>query len=605
MAFEDFVNTELPRRISTTIPAGGNLPTGYYLKTTGVGLNVETVMSPTLVTPSTFYVDGSAGDDANDGLAWGTAKRTFGFLLDLPKLLIQGATITINFRNTIFEGCEIGGFVGEGEVLVQGEVTVEDTGTTTGWDNLVTSVTYRQYLTDATKAWVVDEHKGRFVRIVAGTGADSTKYYPIMSNTADTLQFIGMDGGDNLAGDSQYEIVSVPEIMGSTQASPLVPINNALYIHDCTVPITFKFATLDYGVDTFWDAEILYCTGEVRVENIHVSKSNPIYFQGIEDGSIGYSLLECSSAVGGIPAFNCTQFSIRRSCIIGDGNTYGFFDQGCTVVTLMENRFEDHLIGVSPWSNDKVWWSGYSIFRNCTTAIENTFEAIHDIHRGGRPDRILIFENNTTCYNSRGGFNGIALDTQVNLLGNITEVQCSPTQTFTFAEWLSGDAPTNLREGSVFRLYDNVASQWIAEEEYDNTDSDLSAITYQSAIDELANVAFTEHTVQTIDATTTNISTVAFGEEETRLIKCKIVAQETSDAERACYEFAGLFYRPSGGNLTQQGATQSLYTIESDAAYDADFNINGNTLEVQVTGVVGDTINWKCILENILITDTI
>ena len=44
-AFEDFVNTELPLRIATAEDGGGtgNLPPGRYLRTTGIGLMVETV----------------------------------------------------------------------------------------------------------------------------------------------------------------------------------------------------------------------------------------------------------------------------------------------------------------------------------------------------------------------------------------------------------------------------------------------------------------------------------------------------------------------------------------------------------------------------------
>jgi hypothetical protein len=39
--FENFVNKELPKRVSTDIPPDGNLPAGKFLKTTGIGLGVE------------------------------------------------------------------------------------------------------------------------------------------------------------------------------------------------------------------------------------------------------------------------------------------------------------------------------------------------------------------------------------------------------------------------------------------------------------------------------------------------------------------------------------------------------------------------------------
>ncbi len=42
-AFERFVNSELPRRISTDVPVSGNLPAGKFLQTTGIGLNVKII----------------------------------------------------------------------------------------------------------------------------------------------------------------------------------------------------------------------------------------------------------------------------------------------------------------------------------------------------------------------------------------------------------------------------------------------------------------------------------------------------------------------------------------------------------------------------------
>lgn len=53
-AFEDFVNKELPKRIATDEDGGGtgNLPVGKLLRTTGIGLLVETV-DPTEVSIAT------------------------------------------------------------------------------------------------------------------------------------------------------------------------------------------------------------------------------------------------------------------------------------------------------------------------------------------------------------------------------------------------------------------------------------------------------------------------------------------------------------------------------------------------------------------------
>jgi len=53
-AFEDFVNTELPRRLSIDVPETGNLPANKLIMTKGVGLGIK------LVDPSTLPGSGQA-----------------------------------------------------------------------------------------------------------------------------------------------------------------------------------------------------------------------------------------------------------------------------------------------------------------------------------------------------------------------------------------------------------------------------------------------------------------------------------------------------------------------------------------------------------------
>lgn len=106
-------------------------------------------------------------------------------------------------------------------------------------------------------------------------------------------------------------------------------------------------------------------------------------------------------------------------------------------------------------------------------------------------------------------------------------------------------------------------------------------------------------TVQTTDATVTDLATVAVAAKETYLIEARIVAAKSDDTDRAEYVLSGLFYRQNGGNVTQQGATTSLSTIESDATWDADLvadSVN-QTIDVRVTGKAGTTIKWKAVLK--------
>jgi len=111
--------------------------------------------------------------------------------------------------------------------------------------------------------------------------------------------------------------------------------------------------------------------------------------------------------------------------------------------------------------------------------------------------------------------------------------------------------------------------------------------------------------LQTTDATPTVIWTLPNILEETTVwVDVKICAQETSDAERAGYQVSGLFYRASGGALLQQGATVSKFTIESDANYDVEFNLNSPNLELKVTGAAGDTTNWVAVVQYFIVTDS-
>jgi hypothetical protein len=81
-------------------------------------------------------------------------------------------------------------------------------------------------------------------------------------------------------------------------------------------------------------------------------------------------------------------------------------------------------------------------------------------------------------------------------------------------------------------------------------------------------------------------------------ITADVVAVETDETNRAVYKIHGLFYRNTAGNVTQQGATVSLNTIETDATWACDFalDIGAQTIEVQVTGAAA-TINWKCAID--------
>lgn len=105
----------------------------------------------------------------------------------------------------------------------------------------------------------------------------------------------------------------------------------------------------------------------------------------------------------------------------------------------------------------------------------------------------------------------------------------------------------------------------------------------------------TQEEDETTDATPTAINTFAAVEEYAYLVDAKVIARKSDGSDVGMWHIQGLFYRNTGGDITQQGLTNSLTTIRSNTNWDVDFNANTTSQEVEVlcTGVAGTTINWQ------------
>ncbi len=102
-------------------------------------------------------------------------------------------------------------------------------------------------------------------------------------------------------------------------------------------------------------------------------------------------------------------------------------------------------------------------------------------------------------------------------------------------------------------------------------------------------------TVQTTDATVTDISTIPVAEGDEVSVEVTILGQQSDNSNRALYHLFGLFYRNSGGNVTQQGDTYALPDIESDTDWEGDLvaDTGNQTIDIRVTGKAATTINWR------------
>jgi hypothetical protein len=104
----------------------------------------------------------------------------------------------------------------------------------------------------------------------------------------------------------------------------------------------------------------------------------------------------------------------------------------------------------------------------------------------------------------------------------------------------------------------------------------------------------TVDTVGTSDNTVTTISTIPVPDDTVIVITAWVAARRTDDADRGGYQRQAVVYRENGGNATRQGNTQTLLTRESRAAYQVFINVSGTDALIQVRGINGHSINWKC-----------
>ena len=105
--------------------------------------------------------------------------------------------------------------------------------------------------------------------------------------------------------------------------------------------------------------------------------------------------------------------------------------------------------------------------------------------------------------------------------------------------------------------------------------------------------------IKTTDASVTDIAAILVSEGDVFFIEVWVIGKKSDESQRAYYHLEGLFYRNTSGNVTQQGSTTSLSTIESDANWNTTLNADttAQTIDVRITGVAATTIFWKAIIK--------
>lgn len=107
----------------------------------------------------------------------------------------------------------------------------------------------------------------------------------------------------------------------------------------------------------------------------------------------------------------------------------------------------------------------------------------------------------------------------------------------------------------------------------------------------------------TSDATVTDIETLSVAEGDVYKVSAEVTGRKDDGTDRAVYHLEGLFYRNTGGNVTQEGPTATVMTRESDNTWNCTLNADaGNqTIDVRVTGKAATTVDWKAVVKYILL----
>jgi len=135
---------------------------------------------------ATYYVDTALGNDANAGTALAPFKTIAAATALIPHVLNHNFTINIK-AGTYVEEIKITTHIQAPGVLLSligldWSLITPATGVQSG---TFTSVSTR-FITMAAAGWTVNDLKGKFVKVTSG--AQSGKYFPIASNTVDTLE---------------------------------------------------------------------------------------------------------------------------------------------------------------------------------------------------------------------------------------------------------------------------------------------------------------------------------------------------------------------------------------------------------------------------------
>jgi hypothetical protein len=454
---------------------------------------------------TTMYVDGTAGDDGNDGLAWLTAKKTFGFLIAGATDAISheiNAVLTINFRNDIRARDANGhlvlkGFYGTGRIDFVGTLTAVETFTATTYENDPAVRSSRVWIQDGTKSWTPGQWRRHFVGLAPGSAS-----YPVYDNDATTLN-LALHA--SLVGAPAGTIYKAPELLEELESDPGVKYDFGTFpsiyfgIRNCGVPVAISNLWVDEAMSSN-DGPVFRDCYEVNLYRVAFTTMSTSYITSINHFGCYYNLSNNSYVLDG---YSYSSFS---NCALHslDDTGWGYNSYDHSSAYFYHCIFSRQLFGVYLSHFGAVLFQEGVYFEDCDLGVGTAGGVVELVHPSGVTPQVRF----DTCDKAIQG-TGLLLrldSTEVAVWDVGTEIVFGTDDEGTFAELsaktLKGRAGLNV-------IYSNVDFDLNVPNEYDNTTSELYAVNYQDAIDEVAAAGgkgtylatFTETNIDLVDDT--------------------------------------------------------------------------------------------------------
>jgi hypothetical protein len=514
-----------------------------------------------LASDLTMYVDGDSGSDSNDGLAWGSAKKTFTFLRTLPKYISGSSILTINVRgDKIYSSDTIGNlqinnFYGN-EIHVIGTPSDISTGITpTGWNNTASSWSYHAYIDVSGATWTTNEHQGRYIQI---TG--SSTYYPILSNTSTRLYSTDLP---DLSGANTFKIVEMPKVYPATVSAPgtLVNYSDDFFEVQSSVLIRVRVSNLRFerentAYPSFWLCDRSYISECYFTNLSFIGGISVVVSQSSkQDGSVAFS-----GCFFDLRDYGFVSHGYYGSCCMFGNDDSSYESNGTYNASLNKCHVVGAWLGVENYTKDIGVHE--TLFRNCLYGVLSLNKINVGLSGGTYAAR---FKDCDTCLALQEGSMQVMNASNNWVVDNCnTQLWLADNNTATFSE-IGTRQISNAATGASVVVYDyDVAYEPTSIEEYNNTSSGLVATRYQTAIDELAGI------YKNIDIDTGTEAVDSFVDTLGKAVFWDYVVYKSANLRAgrvvACWDAASNAFSYSETSTTDVGSTADLtFSVDIDS----------------------------------------